>query len=466
MAQARLDVKVTGDSSGALRAINAVRAAGDEFANKFREQSKEAVGQIVHMINPVILATTAIVAGVAKIGEAIRNYFEEGREAVKKAGEELNAAAKHANLTAEAYQKIRAQAELAGVSVSEFNAEMERLKSGQTTVSELADKWEQLPQKINLSVQSIKTLQFEAQAMLNAENAAFEKRRRNESGLTTRARFVGEAQARLMTGEDLATVQRELIDKYAKADWYTLGFTDNSSELYFAMQDIQRWQQRQSSEEFNAKMEAERKERERLENERVELEKEEAAEVVRQKNERREEWNRIRAAGGVEAFAVGVRRLIDPKAQLEDEGTQVVLRYWRQRFEALDKEFGVSPEAFAKQWRDEQALAQKEADEKRKADEKRQKETADRKAKEEERQGKIADVKEWARLAREEAQGSYRGGYDNSFGLMAGAGDLIGAGRYRAVTRMTEAAKLLKVNEQVLEINKQMNEKLKALEEG
>lgn len=40
MAQARLDVKVTGDSSGALRAINAVRAAAPQ---SFEEAGRKRV---------------------------------------------------------------------------------------------------------------------------------------------------------------------------------------------------------------------------------------------------------------------------------------------------------------------------------------------------------------------------------------------------------------------------------------
>ena len=63
------------------------------------------------------------------------------------------------------------------------------------------------------------------------------------------------------------------------------------------------------------------------------------------------------------------------------------------------------------------------------------------------------DLEEWLAKAHAEALGSYTGGYANGFGLVAGAGDLIGPGRYRAVTRMTEAQRLLKVNEELLKVN-------------
>ena len=75
-------------------------------------------------------------------------------------------------------------------------------------------------------------------------------------------------------------------------------------------------------------------------------------------------------------------------------------------------------------------------------------------------------MKEWAKSAFAEAQNVYSGGYANGFGLMAGGGDLIGSGRYRAVTRMTEAQKLLQVQEASARVLEQMNEKLNALQEG
>ena len=467
MAQARLDVQVTGNATGALRAISAVRAAGDEFANKFREQSKEAVGQIVHMVNPIILATTAIVAGVAKIGEAIRTHFEEGRQAVKKAGEELDKAAQSAGMTAQAYQALRTQAELAGKSLDEFNEALAAIKEGKATVSEMLTDWQALPGAISRSANAVKTLQFEAQATINRraeESAAYH---RNESGLTARARFVGEAQARILAGEDYATVVRELIDKYSRGDWYTLGFTDNSGELIGAQNDLRRWLR---------EMEAQRADDDtaQRERERAEEAREDAAEAERRRQEaesdtasRSREWQAITAAGGVEAYAVGLVRRTRPNAGLDDEQVQYLIRALGPRFAALEAEFGEDAVTrLAKEFVAEQKKAEADVEAKRKAEKKAEDDATKQKIADEKRKQDIRDIKEWARLAREEAEGSYRGGYANNFGLAFGAGDLIGTGRYRAVTRMTEAQRLLHVNEQVLEINKQMNEKLKALEEG
>ena len=454
MAQARLEVKVAGDASGALKAINAVKAAGDEAATKFREQSKEAIGGIVRMFNPVVLASTAAIAAIGKVVETVKAHFEEGREQVKRAGEELDKSAQAAGLTAEAYQELRAQAELAGKSTDKFGEALARLKDGKTTITALKEEWGALAEDISLSAKSVKQLQFEAQAQLNRREAERQKRLDNESALTTEARFIGEGQARLLAGEDMATVVRELTDKYARADWYTLGLTDNSGELMAAIRQLREWQERRE--------EAEMEDRQRMRAEEREADRRAVAEErtaqqdaeAKAKAARRSEWQSIRSAGGVEAYAMGLRLANDPNARLDDEQTQFLIRSLTRYFAELEKEFASDPVSLAKKWQAEQAKAKETA----KATAKAQQEAAAS-------NDKLWSLIEWFREARAEALGSYAGGYANGFGLVAGAGDLIGPGRYRAVTRMTEAQRLLKVNEELLKVTEQMNEKLDALED-
>lgn len=454
MAQARLDVKVTGDSSGALRAINAVRAAGDEFANKFREQSKKAVGQIVHMINPVILAATAIVAGVAKIGASIREHFEDGREKAKKAGEALQAVSKELGVSADAYQTVRTQAQLAGKSVEDFNAEMAKVKEGKITVDELAQSFGNLTTTAAGAKASVKQVSLEVAAERMAREKAAEEAEENMSAVSDDDRLEAWARVQIARGMSLEQVREEVMaTNRNRSFWRRMNYREQNEMLA----RLTTYYEANNPEVQAARAEAARQQREQEAN---------AAAWAQAEREATERSRAITAAGGVLNWAVGqVSAQTGSLVGADDARVRELVSRYGRWYERTRGRFQ-SAEEFSRQFVDAQSRAQKEADEKRKADEKRQKEASDRKAKEEERQGKIADVKEWARLAREEAQGSYRGGYDNAFGLMAGAGDLIGAGRYRAVTRMTEAAKLLKVNEQVLEINKQMNEKLKALEEG
>ena len=488
-AQARLDVKVTGDASGALKAIQSVRAAGNEAANKFREQSKEAIGAIVRSLNPIVLVGTAAATAIMGIGQKISDYFEEGREQVKKAGEELTKNAEAAGVTERAYQQLRSAAERAGVAQDEFNAKMAALKEGKATVSELVEEWGKLPEKVELTTDAIQRYQLEASALRQKEEAAAEERKENMSNATDADLLVGEALARIDRGEAYAAVMKDVIDKYASRDWYTLGLTDNGDELLegvrrvnleLQMREIQQWNDRH------------RRRREQQEAEKAAREAQEvwANEQDRlAKEERRKKWQEIDSAGSAEAWAVGMAAR-DYGLRVDDDLTGLADSKRASRYlkvaEELSKEFGMYnggratsgqlASAYAQQLKKQKADAEaaakqaaKQAEEDRKKqekadEEKRKKDEADRK-KREDAQARRDALRDWYREAKAEAQASYQGGYNNSFGLAFGGGDLIGSGRFRAVTRLTEAAKQLQVSEKLLEVNRQMNEKLKALEE-
>lgn len=481
-AQARLDVKVTGDASGALKAIQTVRAAGNEAANKFREQSKEAIGAVVRSLNPIVLVGTAAATAIMGIGQKISDYFEEGREAVKKAGEELTKNAEAAGVTERAYQQLRSAAERAGIAQDEFNAKMQALKEGKQTVSELVEEWGKMPEKIGLTTDALERYQLEAAARRQKEEAEKEARDKNMSAVSREDELVGEFWARVDRGENVEAVANELIER-AGSGWRGSGLKAESLRLRLQSE----W----------SRSEIERMDREWAIHKRQEAEKERQKAAARAASRKAQDdiikqigentWKEIEAAGGYDAYALAnAGRILFgddySKWNIEDLKGSDIYRQWYRLAEELGRELGRSDpdeakrakgaddyaKGFAEYLKNQKADAAKarqeadkkkakEDEEKRKADEAATKQREALKARREE-------LKEWYKQAKAEAQ-SYSGGYQNSFGLAFGGGDLIGSGRYRAVTRMTEAEKQLQVSEKLLEVNRQMNEKLKALEE-
>lgn len=485
-AQARLDVKVTGDASGALKALNAVKAAGNEVTNKFREQSKEAIGAIVSAINPVVLLGTAAAAGIAKIGQSIAEYFEEGREAVKKAGEELQKNAESAGVTERAYQQLRSAAERAGVAQDEFNAKMQALKEGKQTVSELVEEWGKLPEKIGLTTEALERYQLEAAARRQQEEAAEEARKTNMSAVTYDDELVGEFWARVHRGENADAVQAELVER-RRGGWTGSGAKAHLLELRLMSERTQADMERMNYE--SAERERREAEKERQEAAARAASQKAKAERIKQIGE--STWKEIEAAGGYDAWALAYAGMLKSgddysKWNVEELRQSTAYKEGMKAAERLGRELGRSDpdeakrakgaddyaKGFAAYLKEQKAAADKaEADAAKARQEaaKEEKKAAEERAKlaaEAEKDAKArSELWAWYKDARIEAANSYTGGYNNAFGLAFGGGDLIGAGRYRAVTRMTEAQKQLQVAEKLLEVNRQMNEKLKALEE-
>ena len=480
-AQARLDVKVTGDASGALKAIQTVRAAGNEAANKFREQSKEAIGAIVRSLNPIVLAGTAIATSIMGLGQKISQYFEEGREAVKKAGEELTRQAQAVGVTEQAYQQLRTAAERAGVAQDDFNAKLAALKEGKTTVAELVAEWDKLPEKIGLTADAIERYQLEAAAMRQRREEAEESRDRNMSAVTREDELVGEFWARVNRGEDPNAVAPELVERRASG-WRGNGFA--AEELRARLQT--EWMEREASTGRAERVVYERRRREEVARSAAEA----RAEAERRRKQAEAEWRNIEAAGGVDAFALAAAARIaghgDDFAQwnVDELRRGEVYKKWKDYAEEVGRRAGREDQgtraqstsdlakgyaAYLKAQEAEAQRAEVEAAKARQEAAKAEEKAAEERrklAEEAERDAKRRDeLWAWYKDARIEAAQSYQGGYQNGFGLAFGGGDLIGAGRYRAVTRMTEAQKQLQVSEKLLEVNRQMNEKLKALEE-
>lgn len=486
MAQARLDVKVTGDASGALKAIQTVRAAGNEAAAKFREQSKEAIGAIVRSLNPIVLVGTAAATAIMGIGQKISDYFEEGREAVKKAGEELAKNAEAAGVTERAYQQLRSAAERAGVAQDEFSAKMQALKEGKETVSELVEEWGKLPEKIGLTTEAIERYQLEAAARRQKEEAADAERDKNMSAVTYEDELVGEFWARVHRGENADAVQAELVER-RRGGWTGSGVKAHLLDLRLMSErtqaDIERIN-REAVERNRREAEAEKRETEAAKR-RAEEQKRRQAERVKYladwKKADEDYIKQVEGVGGIENFALARAAYYMKSGNDPAKWDVAALRNsaaYRQEMERYNATQGrikerktateIAAELAGKLYAGQQAAA-KQAEEDRKRQEKaneeaRKKDEADRK-KREDLQARRDALRDWYREAKAEAANSYAGGYNNSFGLAFGGGDLIGAGRYRAVTRMTEAQKQLQVAEKLLEVNRQMNEKLKALEE-
>ena len=293
MAQARLDVKVTGDASGALRAINAVRAAGDEFANKFREQSKEAVGQIVHMINPVILLSTAIVAGVAKGVDAIRKHFEQGREMARKANEDLQKNAKDLGVTADAYQAVRTQAQMAGKSVDEFNAAMKSVKEGKATIDEVAASFRMIGSGAQAAREAAKQIALEVAGERMAREKAAEEAEKNRSAVTRADRLEAWGRARIAQGASMDEVRNGIIDSDRSAwAWQRLSYRERQE--MFAR--LEAYHTQNSPEAVATRAQAAQAAREQAASE---------AAWAQAEQEARARVQAINAAGGVLNWAVG-----------------------------------------------------------------------------------------------------------------------------------------------------------------
>lgn len=485
-AQARLDVKVTGDASGALKAIQSVRAAGNEAANKFREQSKEAIGAVVRSLNPIVIVGTAAASAIMGVGQKISEYFEEGRETVKKAGEELTKNAEAAGVTERAYQQLRTAAEKAGIAQDEFNAKMQALKEGKETVAALVEEWGKMPEKIGLTADALERYQLEAAARRQKKEAEDEARNKNMSAVSYEDELVGEFWARVHRGENADAVQAELVQRMKDEAWFFTG--TRSFNLDYRL----------SSERHRAEMERMNREWADRERQEAEEERQEAEGAKRRTEERKRkaaeqarylaEWKKadedyikqVEAVGGIENFAIARAAYYANAGDDPDKWDVAVLKNsaaYRQEMERYNATAArikerktateIAAELAGKLYAGQQAAAKqadeaakkeaKEEEEKRKADEAANKQREALKARREE-------LNEWYKQAKAEAQ-SYSGGYQNAFGLAFGGGDLIGAGRYRAVTRLTEAAKQLQISEKLLEVNRQMNEKLKALEE-
>ena len=484
-AQARLDVKVTGDASGALKAIQSVRAAGNEAANKFREQSKEAIGAVVRSLNPIVIVGTAAASAIMGVGQKISEYFEEGRETVKKAGEELTKNAEAAGVTERAYQQLRTAAEKAGIAQDEFNAKMQALKEGKATVSELVEEWGKLPEKIELTTDALERYQLEAAARRQKEEAAAAERDKNMSAVSYEDELVGEFWARVHRGENADSVQAELVER-RRGGWTGSGVKAHLLDLRLSSERTQADIERMNREAADRKRQEAEEERQEAEDakRRTEERKRKAAEQARYladwKKADEDYIKQVEAVGGIENLAIARAAHYTNAGNDPDKWDVAALKNsaaYRQEMERYNATAArieerktateIAAEFAGKLYAGQQVAAKqadeaakkkaKEDEEKRKADEAANKQREALKARREE-------LNEWYKQAKAEAQ-SYSGGYQNAFGLAFGGGDLIGSGRFRAVTRLTEAAKQLQVSEKLLEVNRQMNEKLKALEE-
>lgn len=476
-AQARLDVKVTGDASGALKAIQSVRAAGNEAVTKFREQSKEAIGAVVRSLNPIVLIGTSAATAIMSIGQKISEYFEEGREQVKKAGEELTKNAQAVGVTEQAYQQLRSAAERAGVAQDEFNAKLALLKEGKATVAELVAEWGKLPEKIGLTTDAIERYQLEAAAMRQRREAEDAEADRNLSAVSRQDKLVGEFWARVNRGENANAVADELVERRASGWW---GNGLEAEELRARLQT--EWLEREATASTDGARANERRRRETA----AQAAARAKAEADASRKQAEAEWRNIEAAGSIDAFALAVAArtagLGDDYAQWDVNSLRLgdVYKQWQAYAEEVARRAGKGDPgkraqtaadlakgyaAYLKAAQDAADKAEREAAEKRKkAAEAEAKAAEERRKRAEELQAKRDELQEWYKAAKAEAE-EYSGGYQNAFGLAFGGGDLIGSGRFRAVTRMTEAAKQLQVSEKLLEVNRQMNEKLKALEE-
>ena len=430
MAQARLEIKATADTTQATRALKDLSIQGVNVANALAEKSRESIKSIIGAFNPLTVVGAAVanivnrlIDGVVDFGKRMLNF----KQAYAELGEDIAKTAQTLKTTTSEAVRLEAAANAAGVSAKAYAEALENIKSGKTTLAEQAEAWERIA-----GASKVAASQKEALAGIIAQG---QQRRQERLGRTEQIGAIlgglgvhGEiAQTffqEILNGRTASITGKDYIRRAQALGVPVMSLGRDTDSMQVAIESLNG---------FIA--ERLRGEAERLRGEDMQREAQKAQEAATAKAETARDVDTYKYARQLVDAGMTLDKALHAIAQLEgrmfgeveasyangERNAYTPRERLLMRAKSDNEEAIRQYEEEQKEIREDEERKRREADEKRKADEKRQKEASDREAKEEERQGKIADVKEWARLAREEAQGSYRGGYDNSFGLMAGA---------------------------------------------
>ena len=475
MAQARLEIKATADITQATRELHKLAIQGVGVIDEIRAKNQEGIKAVIGAFSPLAVAGQAA-AGL--IGRAFDWMFDlskriiNAKQAYAELGKEVEKTAKDLNVGTEEAVRLESAAKAAGVSAKKYAEALEDIKRGQTTLEEQASAWERIAGATKTAAAQRETL---AGLIANTQ-----QRREDRLGAAERAGAVLSG-----LGDDAVTAQRlyqQVLNgrtTFFTAEDYSLQAAANGRNGYENPENMEAVLDALNGMIYESLERAQRKQEEATRQAEAEAEAEAAREAARNKQYQRDKAARdAEAQRGLAARDAYARNVYGYAQQLRATGMgdaeifsaiaktdgksadDILLAYYRGQSLHNNSREGVLQRAQAQADAAEANEAKRKAEEKTKAD----KDKADAAA--EAKQRRIADVKEWAKAALAEAQNAYSGGYANGFGLMAGGGDLIGSGRYRAVTRMTEAQKLLQVQEASARVLEQMNEKLNALQEG
>lgn len=472
MAQARLEIKATADITQATTELKKLAVHGVGVIDEIRAKNQEGIKSLIGLISPLSVASQVVAQWIGRATDFAIDFGKRmatAKQAYAELGKEVEKTAKDLNVGTEEAVRLESAARAAGVSAKKYAEALEDIKGGQTTLEEQASAWERIAGATKTAAAQRETL---AGLIANAQ-----QRREDRLGAAERAGAVLSG-----LGDDAATAQRlyqQVLNgrtTFFTAEDYSLQAAANGRNGYENPENMEAVLDALNGMIYESLERAQRKQEEATRQAEAEAEAEAAQEAARN-----EQYQRDKAARDAEAqrglaerdayarnvygyaqqlraTGMGDAEIFSTIAKTDGKSADdILLAYYRGQSLHNNSREGVLQRAQAQA---QAAEAKRKADEKAKAD----KDKADAAA--EAKQRRIADVKEWAKAALVEAQNVYSGGYQNGFGLMAGGGDLIGSGRYRAVTRMTEAQKLLQVQEASARVLEQMNEKLNALQEG
>ena len=453
MAQARLEVKATADVSQATRELKKLAVQGVSVIDEIRAKNQEGIKAVIGMFSPMAIIGQALAQQLSKaIDWAVEfaRRVSNAKQAYAELGKEVDKTAKNLGTSTEQAVRLEAAAKAAGVGAKEYAQTMEDIKSGKTTLEEQAEAWERI-------AGATKTIG--AQKEVLAGMIANEQQRREErigaaeragallSGLGEAGEMAQYFYSQILNGRRTLITPAEYNSEAVRLTFGKYTGLDNPEDMDTVLKVLNGMIYDRIVGEETARRESERREQEKADAQDAEKEKayrEQRAAVNAQAE--KEEKERNDYVRGVYDYAqklmdagLTLQQAIDAITKTDRKSADFV---WS-AYSLGERNFMLSREGVLRQAQAEQAKAKETA----KATAKAQQEAAAS-------NDKFWSLIEWFREARAEALGSYAGGYANGFGLVAGAGDLIGPGRYRAVTRMTEAQRLLKVNEELLKVNR------------
>ncbi len=144
MATAKLKIETTNDTTKAEKSFDRVSAAakkanaeikkdGINVSEELAKKNKEGVNNLVGRFSWVNLTMKGISFIANGLIGGFRKILEEGNK--------MREMAKNIGISAETFAAMKARADVAGVSLEDFNKSLDALKNGRTSLDELMNSW-------------------------------------------------------------------------------------------------------------------------------------------------------------------------------------------------------------------------------------------------------------------------------------------------------------------------------------
>ena len=144
MAQAKLGLITTNDTSKAEKSFDRITAAakranseikrdGVQVADEIGKKNQETFKAMLGRFAPVAAAVAGLSAVIRKVSEAFTKMAESGKQ--------LRETADAIGVSAQTVGRLKAQADSAGVSAKDYAKALDELKSGATSIDELSAAW-------------------------------------------------------------------------------------------------------------------------------------------------------------------------------------------------------------------------------------------------------------------------------------------------------------------------------------